>query len=174
MRYIHYNMHQYPLEATLQWRRTHVARPSDGKARSKLVTSTFIAMFGNVLFHDYPRQSTCHIPRCPYSWYVIQLHDRIVQVLKEFMLEAGATKGLDLGLEIRHIRSGASRDRHGDVVRLVFMDPHRHLVVEVTVTDSRTNINVPRVGARLPISGSLALGAQHGQLDADRCSASLR
>jgi hypothetical protein len=34
-----------------------------------------------------------HIPRCPCSWYVIQLQDRIVHVFEEFMLEAGATKG---------------------------------------------------------------------------------
>jgi hypothetical protein len=39
-----------------------------------------------------------HIPRCPCSWYVIQLHDRIVHVLGEFMLEAGATKRRDLRL----------------------------------------------------------------------------
>jgi hypothetical protein len=39
-----------------------------------------------------------HIPRCPCSWYIIQLHDRIVHVLEEFMLEAGATKGRDLWL----------------------------------------------------------------------------
>jgi hypothetical protein len=52
-----------------------------------------------------------HIPRCPCSWYVIQLHDRIVHVL-----EAGANKGQALRLEVRRIRSGASRDRHGDVV----------------------------------------------------------
>jgi hypothetical protein len=32
-----------------------------------------------------------HISRCPCSWYVIQLHDRIVRVLEEFRLEAGAT-----------------------------------------------------------------------------------
>jgi hypothetical protein len=31
-----------------------------------------------------------HIPRCPCSWYVIQCHDRIVHVLEEFVLEAGA------------------------------------------------------------------------------------
>jgi hypothetical protein len=53
------------------------------------------------------------IPRCPCSWYVIQLHDRIVYVLKEFMLEAGATKGRDLRLEVHRIRSEASRDRLG-------------------------------------------------------------
>jgi hypothetical protein len=52
-----------------------------------------------------------HIPRCPCSWYIIQLHDVIVHVLEEFMLEAGATKGRDLQLEVRRIRSGASRDR---------------------------------------------------------------
>jgi hypothetical protein len=34
-----------------------------------------------------------HMPRCPCSWYIIQLHDRIVHGLEEFMLEARATKG---------------------------------------------------------------------------------
>jgi hypothetical protein len=47
------------------------------------------------------------------------------------------------------------------------MAPHRHLVVDVTVTSARTNTNVPRIGARLPLHGSLALGAQHGKLNAD-------
>jgi hypothetical protein len=47
------------------------------------------------------------------------------------------------------------------------MGPHLHLVVDVTVTSARTNTNAPRVGARLPLPGSLALGAQHGKLDAD-------
>jgi hypothetical protein len=70
-----------------------------------------------------------HIPRCPCSWYIIQLHDRIVHVLEELMLEVGATKGRDLRLEIRRIRSGASRDRPGDVVCLDFMAPHRHLII---------------------------------------------
>jgi hypothetical protein len=70
-------------------------------------------------------------------------------------------------LEARHIRSGASRDRHGDVVWLDFVAPHRHIVVDVTVTSARTNTNVPHIGARLPLPGSLALGAQHGKLDAD-------
>jgi hypothetical protein len=39
-----------------------------------------------------------HIPRRPCSWHVIHLHDRIVHVLEEFMLEAGAVKGRDLQL----------------------------------------------------------------------------
>jgi hypothetical protein len=82
-----------------------------------------------------------HIPRCPCSWYGIQLHDRIVHVLEEFMLGAGGTKGRDLRLEVRRIRSGASRDRHMDVVQLDFMAPHRHIVVYVTVTSARTNTN---------------------------------
>jgi hypothetical protein len=47
------------------------------------------------------------------------------------------------------------------------MAPHRHLVVDVTVTSARTNTNAPRIGARLPLCGSLALGAQHGKLNAD-------
>jgi hypothetical protein len=48
------------------------------------------------------------------------------------------------------------------------MAPHRHLL-DVTVTNARTNNNAPRIGARarLRLRGSLALGAQHGKLDAD-------
>jgi hypothetical protein len=83
------------------------------------------------------------------------------------MLEAGATKGRDLRLEVRRIRSGASRDRPLDVVWLDCMVPHRHLVVDVTVTSARMNSNVSRIGARLPLLGSLAFGTQHGKLDAD-------
>jgi hypothetical protein len=109
-----------------------------------------------------------HIPRYMCYWYGIQLHDRIVQVLEEFMFEAGATKGQDLRLEVRRIRSGASRDSPRDLVWLDFMAPHRHHVVDVTVTSARTNTNVPRiVVARLPLPGNLAMGAQHGKLDAD-------
>jgi hypothetical protein len=89
-----------------------------------------------------------HIPRCPCSWYIIQLHDRIVHVLEEFMLEVGATKGRDLRLEVRRIRSGASRDRPRDVVWLDFLAPHRHLAVDVTVTSACTNTNVTRKSAR--------------------------
>jgi hypothetical protein len=114
-----------------------------------------------------------HIPWCLSSWYVIQLHDRIVHVLEELMLEAGATKGRDLRLEVRRTRSGASRDRHGAVVWLDFMAPHRHLVVDVTVTSARMNTNVPRIGARLPPPGNLALGAQHGKIDVDPRSSTL-
>jgi hypothetical protein len=89
-------------------------------------------------------------------------------VVEEFMLDAGAPKGRDLWLEVRRIRSGASRDRHGDVVWLDFMVQHRHLVVDVTVTSARTVTNFPRIDARFPLPGSLALGAQHGnKLDAD-------
>jgi hypothetical protein len=70
-------------------------------------------------------------------------------------------------LEVNRFRSGASRDRLGDVVWLDFVASHRHLVVDVTVTRARTNTDVSRIGARLPLSGSLALGAQHGKLDVD-------
>jgi hypothetical protein len=114
-----------------------------------------------------------HIPRCPCSWYIIKLHDRIVYVLEEFMFEAGATKSRDLRLEVRRVQSGASRDRPGDVVWLDFMAPHRHLVVDVTVTSARTNTGVPRIGAHIPLPGSLALGAQNGKLDADLRTSSL-
>jgi hypothetical protein len=58
------------------------------------------------------------------------------------MLEAGATKGRYLRLEVRRILSGASRERHRDVVWLSFKAPHRYLV-DVTVTSPRTNTNVP-------------------------------
>jgi hypothetical protein len=47
------------------------------------------------------------------------------------------------------------------------MAPHRHLVFYVTVTSARTNTNVPHLGVRLPLLDSIALGAQHGKLDAD-------
>jgi hypothetical protein len=53
------------------------------------------------------------------------------------------------------------------------MAPHRHLVVDVTVTSARTNTNVPQIGARIPFPGSLALGAQEGKLDADLCTSAL-
>jgi hypothetical protein len=53
------------------------------------------------------------------------------------------------------------------VVWLDFIAPHRHVVVDVMVSSARTNTNVFRIGARLPLPGSLALGAQHGKLDAD-------
>jgi hypothetical protein len=104
---------------------------------------------------------------CPCSWYVIQFHDRVVHVFEEFMLEAGASKGRDLRLEVRRIRSGASRDRPMYVVWLEFMAPRRHLVVDVKVTSARTNANVPHISARLPFPYNLALGAQHRKLDAD-------
>jgi hypothetical protein len=108
-----------------------------------------------------------HIPRYPCSWYVIQLHDRAVHVLEQFMPEAGATKGRNLRLEVCRIRSGASRDQHGVVVWLDIWAPHRHLVVDVTVASSRTNTNVPQISARFPFRGCLALEAEHGTLDAD-------
>jgi hypothetical protein len=54
-----------------------------------------------------------------------------------------------------------------DVVWLDFMAPHRHLVVDMTVTSVRTNTNVPGIGARLPLPRILALGVEHGKLDAD-------
>jgi hypothetical protein len=47
------------------------------------------------------------------------------------------------------------------------MPPHRHLVVDVTVTSARTSTNVPRSGARLLLPDSLALGAQQGKIDAN-------
>jgi hypothetical protein len=97
-----------------------------------------------------------------------QLHDRIVHVLAEFIHKAGATKGRGVRLKFRSIRSGASRDVVWlEWLELDFIAQHRNLVVDVTFTSARTNTIVPRIGARLPLPGSLALGAQHGKLDAD-------
>jgi hypothetical protein len=41
------------------------------------------------------------------------------------------------------------------------------LLLDVTVTIARTNTNVPHIGARLPLLGSLALGGQQGKPDKD-------
>jgi hypothetical protein len=77
---------------------------------------------------------TDHIPHCPCSArYVIRSGYRIVQVLKEFVAEAGAIKGKDLRFGVRKIRSWASRDRHRDVVWLYAAVPHEHLIVVITV-----------------------------------------
>jgi hypothetical protein len=101
-------------------------------------------------------------------------HSLYVHVLEYSMLKAGAIKGRDLRLEVRRIRSGASRYRHGDVVWLDFMAPHRHLVVDVTIISSaRTNTSVPKIGARLPLPDILAMGAQQGKLDADLCTSAV-
>jgi hypothetical protein len=51
-------------------------------------------------------------------------------------------------------------------VRLQGSTPSYH-DVDVTVTSARTNTDILHKGARLPLPGSLALGAQHGKLDAD-------
>jgi hypothetical protein len=44
-----------------------------------------------------------HTPHCPWSSCVFRLHDRIVHVLEELMVRAGAIKGRDLILEARRI-----------------------------------------------------------------------
>jgi hypothetical protein len=81
------------------------------------------------------------------------------------MLAAEAIKGRDLRLKVRRIRSGASRDRHEDVVWLDCMAPHRHLDVDGTVASARTNTNVPRIGARLALPGSFAVGSGTHDMD---------
>jgi hypothetical protein len=47
------------------------------------------------------------------------------------------------------------------------MAPHRYLVVDVRVTSVGTKTNVTHIVARLLLPHSLALGAQHGKIDAD-------
>jgi hypothetical protein len=84
------------------------------------------------------------------------------------MLEAESTKRRDLRLKSAVFGRELLEIVLGTWFGYGFMAPHRHLVVEVTVTSARTNTNAPRiVGARLPIPGNLALGAQHGKPDAD-------
>jgi hypothetical protein len=52
------------------------------------------------------------------------------------------------------------------VVWLDLRAAHRH-VVDVTDTSARTNTNVPQIGARLSLPGSLALEGKLGELDVD-------
>jgi hypothetical protein len=71
------------------------------------------------------------------------------------MAEAGAVKGRELRWEVRQIQYGASRDRPGDVVWLDFAAPHKHFVVDVLVTSTGMNFNIPSVGAPLPLLEAL-------------------
>jgi hypothetical protein len=52
-------------------------------------------------------------------------------------------------------------------VALKFAAPHRHLLVDVTVTSTRANSNVLAVGAPLPVPGTLAYGSQQAKVGAD-------
>jgi hypothetical protein len=73
-----------------------------------------------------------HTLQCPCSWYVIQFHDRVVHVLEEFMLEAGATRGRDLRLEVcRNVRELIEIDIWGSSV-VGLHDPTPSYVLDVT------------------------------------------
>jgi hypothetical protein len=52
-------------------------------------------------------------------------------------------------------------------VAIKFAAPHRHMPIDVTVTSTRANSNVPAVGAPLPLPGTLAYGYQPAKVDAD-------
>jgi hypothetical protein len=110
-----------------------------------------------------------YIPRCPCSHYTIRLHDRTVHIVAESMAESGRLRGgTFIWVEVCRIWLGESRDRHWDVVWLDDAAPHKHMVVNITVTTSaRTNSKVPTVGGPLPLPGGLAPGAQQSKLDAD-------
>jgi hypothetical protein len=73
----------------------------------------------------------------------------------------------DLRLEVRRIRSWASRDCHGDVVLLDYAAPHKHLAMDVTIIGARTNSNCPVVGAPFPLPGTLAMEAQKAKVNID-------
>jgi hypothetical protein len=68
-----------------------------------------------------------NVPRCPYSWYVNRLHDRLAHALEEFMVGTGSVIKVwgYLRLEASCIRHVAShRDNHcGDVVCFDFAAP---------------------------------------------------
>jgi hypothetical protein len=81
-----------------------------------------------------------YIPWCPCCWHVIQLRDRVVHVLDEVVLDAEATKGRDLRVEVRRIWSGASRDRPRDVVWLDFRASHPHLIADCGVPSEENNL----------------------------------
>ena len=83
------------------------------------------------------------------------------------MKEAGGRKNQDLHLEMRHIYGKDSSARPGDVVWLNFSQPHRHLVVDVTVTSARTNTMAARSRVHRPAPGALGLIAQLGKFDRD-------
>jgi hypothetical protein len=85
---------------------------------------------------------------------VIQLHDRIVHALED-----GDYLGAGLALGGPPYSVGSFSRSSWGYGLLEFMAPHRHLVVDMTITSARTNTNVPRICARLPLPGSLALGA---------------
>jgi hypothetical protein len=109
-----------------------------------------------------------HVPICPCPHYFIRLHDRIANIFKETTAEVGAIAWRNLRLEVCRIRSRASRGRHR------YVAPHKHLVVDVTVTSAPTNSNVPVVGVSIPLHESMSIRAQHAKLDARlRTSSSL-
>jgi hypothetical protein len=115
-----------------------------------------------------------NIPISPCPHYCIRLHDRIANIFKEITAEVGAIEWRNLRLEVCRIRSRASRGRHGYVVGQDFGAPHKHLVVDVTVTSAPTNSNVLVVGISIPLHESMAMLAQHAKLDARlRTSSSL-
>jgi hypothetical protein len=109
-----------------------------------------------------------HIPHCQALGTSFSSTIGLSTFLKKSCLKRGLLRGGTCGWRSA-VRSGASRD----LVWLDFMASHCYLVVDVKVTSARTNTNVPRIGARLPRLGSLALGAQHDKLDPDRRTSAL-
>jgi hypothetical protein len=53
------------------------------------------------------------------------------------------------------------------MVRLHFTAPYRHCIVDVKVASAPATANVPQIGARLPLPGSLAMEAHQGKLGTD-------
>jgi hypothetical protein len=55
---------------------------------------------------------------------------------------------------------------------ILWLRLYKHLVVDVTVTSSRTNSHVPVVGTPLPLLGNTAMGVKQAKLDVDRRTSS--
>jgi hypothetical protein len=118
-----------------------------------------------------------HIPRCMCSWYIIQLHDRVVHMLEELMLEARARgAGFAVGGP-PYLIGSFSRSTWGcGLVRLrgSKLTSCCLFCYDQKCSHGCTNTIVPQIGARLPLPCTLALGFQNSELDASLRTCALR
>jgi hypothetical protein len=162
---VHRVLNLIPAEASLlrTCPRCHQGPDTDSDSSSVLGTGTTEGTYGRQPIHIL----LDHIPRCPRSRYVTEVHNRLVTVLQDMMQEAGGTKNHDLWLELCHVYGARSQARPGDVAWLNFSRPNRHLVVDVTIPSARTNTNLTRSRTHLPVPGALGLAAQQAKFDRD-------
>lgn len=113
-----------------------------------------------------------HVPRCPCSSKVHDLHFVLAEYIHGLMIEAGARprKGRresDVRLEIRGLRPDNSRP--ADITWRNFAGPGVHLMVDVTAVSPRNDTHAGRPDALLP--GAAALAAERKKLSDDLKSA---